>query len=138
MLSTLWIFVTLNYLYCDVLGLTDHEQLKQYLTGTVDGLDMSQGFLLGAGILMEIPIAMVLLARVLRYRANRWSNVVAGAVMTAVQVVTLFVGSTTVYYVFFSVVEIATTAFIAWYAWTWTGPYRAAEQLRDRADATAH
>lgn len=128
MLSTLWIFVTLNYLYCDVLGLTDHEQLKQYLTGTVNGLDMTQGFLLGAAILMEIPIAMVLLARVLRYRANRWANVVAGALMTAVQVVTLFVGSATVYYVFFSVVEIATTAFIAWYAWTWTAPYRAAEQ----------
>lgn len=136
MLSTLWIFVTLNYLYCDVLGLMDHEQLRQYLTGTVNGLQMTQGFLLGAGILMEIPIGMVLLARVLRYRANRWANVVAGAIMTAVQVVTLFVGSTTGYYLFFSVIEIAATAFIAWYAWTWTGPYRSAVQPRGRADAT--
>jgi Family of unknown function (DUF6326) len=127
-LSTLWIFATLNYLYCDVLGLTDHEQLRQYLTGTVNGLDMTPGFLLGAGILMEIPIAMVLLARVLRYRANRWANVVAGAIMTVVQVGTLFMGSVTVYYVFFSIVEIAATAFIVWYAWTWTDPYRSAER----------
>jgi Family of unknown function (DUF6326) len=138
LLSTLWIFVTLNYLYCDVLGLTDHVQLRQYLIGTVNGVEMTQGFLLGASILMEIPIAMVLLARVLRYRANRWANVAAGVIMTAVQVGTLFVGSTTVYYVFFSVVEIAATAFIAWYAWTWIGPYRSAEQPPGRAGATVH
>ena len=75
---------------------------------------------------MEIPIAMVVLARVLPYAANRWANVVAGGIMTVVQVGTLFVGSTTVYYVFFSVIEIATTAFIGWYAWTWTDSHRAA------------
>ena len=28
-LSALWIFVTLNYLYCDVVSLFDPEQLKQ-------------------------------------------------------------------------------------------------------------
>jgi hypothetical protein len=137
-LSTLWIFVTLNYLYCDVLGLTDHVQLRQYLTGTVNGIEMTPGFILGAGILMEIPIAMVFLARVLRYRANRWANVVAGAIMTVVQVGTLFLGSTTVYYGFFSVIEIAAAGFIAWYAWTWMDPLRSAEQPRDRATATAH
>jgi hypothetical protein len=134
-LSTLWIFVTLNYLYCDVLGLTDPVQLRHYLTGTVNGIEMTPGFLLGAGILMEIPIAMVLLARVLRYRANRWANVVAGALMTVVQVGTLFVGSTTIYYVFFSVIEIAATAFIAFYAWTWMDPHHVAEPPRVRADA---
>src|SRR4051812_33154535 len=32
-LSTLWIFVTLNYLYCDVTGLMDPDVLKQYLAG---------------------------------------------------------------------------------------------------------
>ena len=138
MLSTLWIFATLNYLYCDVLGLTDPELLRQYLTGTVNGLQLTQGLLLGFSVLMEIPIAMVLLARVLPYRANRWANVVAGAIMTAVQIVSLFAGTATVYYVFFSVIEIAATAFIAWYAWTWTGPNRCAEQPRGRTHATLH
>src|SRR6266516_4356256 len=73
-LSTLWIFVTLNYIYCDVVGLMDPELLRQFLTGNVNGIHMTQGFLLGAGILLEIPIAMVLLSRVLKYRANRWAN----------------------------------------------------------------
>jgi hypothetical protein len=61
-LSTLWIFVTLNYLYCDVMSLMDRSMLKQYLTGNVGGVHISQGFLLGSAVLMEIPIAMVVLA----------------------------------------------------------------------------
>src|SRR5258706_4538425 len=40
-LSTLWIFVMLNYLYCDIVSLMDSELLKQYLTGNVDGLDLT-------------------------------------------------------------------------------------------------
>jgi hypothetical protein len=34
--------------------------------------------LLGA-ILLETAIAMVLLSRVLQYRANRWANIIVGA-----------------------------------------------------------
>jgi hypothetical protein len=66
--STLWIFVTLNYLYCDVMGLMDPDLLKQYLTGSVNGMDINAGFLLGAAILMEIPIGLVLLSRILNHR----------------------------------------------------------------------
>lgn len=120
-LSILWIFATLNYLYCDVAGLMDRELLTGYLAGNVGGLEISQGFLLGAGILVEIPIAMVLLSRVLKYRANRWANIAAGTVMTVVQLATLFLaGTPIIYYLFFSVIEIATTAFIVWSAWKWS------------------
>ena len=121
LLSTLWIFAVLNYLYCDVITLMDADVLKQLLTGTVGGMEMTQGFLLGAGILMEISISMVLLSRVLPYSANRWANIIAGTITTVVQVLTLFVGSSpTMYYIFFSIIEIATTALIVWLAWKWS------------------
>src|SRR5215204_6546152 len=55
-LSTLWTFATLNYLYCDVISLMDPELLRQYYTGNVNGLAFTPGFLLGAAILIEIPI----------------------------------------------------------------------------------
>jgi hypothetical protein len=117
-LSTLWIFVMFNYLYCDVLGLMDPESLKGFMNGNVGGIEITQGFLLSASILMEIPIAMVLLSRVLKYRANRWANIVAGILMTVVQFSTLFFGSSpTPFYLFFSVIEIACTSVIVWYAW---------------------
>jgi Family of unknown function (DUF6326) len=118
-LSLLWVFATLNYLYCDLMGLMDPDSLKQYLTGTVNGLQITQGFLLSAAILMEIPIAMVLASSVMPHRASRWANIVAGTVMTLVQIGSLFMAPPTVFYAFYSTVEIACTAFIVWYAWRW-------------------
>lgn len=118
-LSTLWIFVTLNYLYCDLMGLMDSNLLSQYLTGTIDGLVIDEQFLLMAAFLMEIPIAMTLLSMILKYKANRLSNIIAGLIKTIVMVATLFIGSVTLYYTFFAIIEIATTSFIVWYAWRW-------------------
>jgi len=40
-LSTLWIFAVLNYLYADVMGGKDPEALKQLITGTVGSLQMT-------------------------------------------------------------------------------------------------
>lgn len=128
-LFTLWVFVTLNYLYCDVVTLMDATLLKGFLAGSVNGFNISQGFLLASAVLVEIPIAMVLLTRLLPQAANRWANLVAGSAMTLVQAATLAFKSPTLYYTFFSVIEIATTAVIIWYAWRWTvaAPARAAQ-----------
>lgn len=118
-LSTLWIFVTLNYLYCDLIGLMDSGLLNQYLTGNVDGLIISESFLLYAGLLMEVPIAMVLLSKILPKNANCWANIFAGSIKTLVMIATLFLGSATKYYLFFAVIEITTTIFIIGYAYKW-------------------
>ena len=116
-LSTLWIFATLNYLYCDVTGLMDPAMLKQYLAGNLGGLQMTQGFLLATAIFVEIKVSMVLLSRLLGHRANRWANIAAGAFMTLVTVATLPFGfGLTGYYAFFAVIEVATTSYIAWSA----------------------
>ncbi len=119
LLPLLWVFVMFNYLYCDILGLMDPHLLAQYLAGTVSGLQVTPEFLLGASLLMEIPMAMVLVSRLLGRGPNRWANIVAGTLMTAVQVATLFVGASTTYYLFFSAIEITCTAAIVWLAWTW-------------------
>jgi hypothetical protein len=119
-LSSLWIFVMFNYLYCDVVGLMDAELLKKYLSGNIDGMQINQDFLLGASVLMEIPITMILLSRILTYRANRLANIVAGTLMTVVQLATLFMGGLpTLYYMFFSLIEISCTLYIVWFAWRW-------------------
>jgi hypothetical protein len=128
LLSTIWIFAVLNYLYCDLLSLMDANLLNQYLAGNVGGLQFTQEFLLGAAILMEISMAMVLLSRVLNYRVNRWANIIAGAIFTAVQVGSLTLGTSTMYYWFFSIIEIAATASIVWLAWTWRNPAAAPER----------
>lgn len=118
-LSTFWLFATLNYVYCDVLGLMNPSMLKGFLAGRVSGIDVTQGFLLASAVLVEIPMAMVLLARILPYRSNRVANLVAATIMTLVQLLSNFVGTPTPYYIFFSVVEIAATLAILWFAWRW-------------------
>jgi Family of unknown function (DUF6326) len=135
-LSTLWVFAALNYLYCDIVSLMDPELLPQYLRGNVNGLEFTPWFLLGAGILVEIFIAMVLLSRVLPYRANRWANIAAGTLMTAVQSATLLVGAPAPYYLFFSVIEIATTVVIVWFAWNWREPVGQVEQYEPELSAS--
>lgn len=45
LLQTLWLFVMLNYLYADVLGLFDPLILRQVLRGSVDGLALTRPFL---------------------------------------------------------------------------------------------
>ena len=118
-LSTLWITASLSYLYCDVISLMDPELLRQYLTGNVNGLAVTPGFLLGAAILISIPITMVLLSRVLNHRANRWANITAASAMTVVQTATLFFGWPAPYYLYLSIIEITCTVLIVRYAWKW-------------------
>ena len=65
-LSTLWIFVMFNYLYADILVMIVHPTIYQKAAA-----NMSSAVVLTFAALMEIPILMILLSRVLPYRANR-------------------------------------------------------------------
>jgi hypothetical protein len=113
-LSALWLFAMLTYTYGDVVTLMD--PIKH------GSMELTEGFLLGGSIFMMIPITMVLLSRVLKYRASRLASIIAGTVMTATLPITLFVAVPTTYYVFFTVIEIMSTALIVWYAWKWREP----------------
>ncbi len=113
MFFTLWIFATLNYVYADVVTLFDKS---------VPNTNLSQTALFGAAVLVETAIAMVLLSRVLKYRANRWANIIVGAINTVAVLASLLVATPALYYLFFATIEIATTLTIIWYAWTWRNP----------------
>jgi len=114
LLSMLWLFAMLTYTYGDVVTLMD--PIKH---GTIQ---LTEGFLLFGSIIMMIPISMVLLSRLLKYRVNRMANIIAGTFMSAFLTLTLFVAVPTMYYAFFAAIEIATTLFIVGYAWKWRVP----------------
>ena len=127
-LSTLWIFALFNYVYADILTLyfnpvLQKEATKQLLSGYVGSLQITQGFVLVGAVLLETAIAMVLLSRVLKYRANRWANIIVGVIQIVANVQSLtgplFLN---LFYVFFTAIEIACLLFIVWYAWTWRQP----------------
>jgi len=118
-LSTLWIFLTANYIFCDVFTLFYPESLNQLIAGEMGGMEITQIFLLSFAVLMELTMVMIILSRILSYKLNRLSNIVVGLIMTFIQAATLFSDDNTLHYIFFSCVEIGTTVFIVYYAWKW-------------------
>ena len=119
-LSTLWIFLSVNYIYCDHLENMQPGVIKELLTGHIGTIQVTPQFLLAAAFLLEIPFVMIVLSRVLKYGANRWANIIAGILMTVVQIGTMWMGTaSSPSYLFYSAVEIACNLFIVWYAWKW-------------------
>jgi len=113
-LSALWLFAMLTYTYGDVVTLMDPVKHGS--------IQLTEGFLLAGSVFMMIPITMVLLSRILKYRTSRLASIIAGSIMTVALTLTLFAAVPTMYYVFFTVIEITSTSLIVWYAWKWPNP----------------
>ena len=131
-LSTLWIFAVLNYIYADVFTMFFVSGAQQEAQSFTQG---SQVFVLAFAVLMETAIAMVLLARVLPHGANRWANIIVGVIHTALVTWSLLDSTPTLDYAFFATIEIACTLFVIGYAWTWRK--LAGQQADGRAPLTA-
>jgi hypothetical protein len=115
-LSTLWIFVLFNMIYADIISLMDPASP---IREVMKGAPLPPGGLLAGAILMETPIALVLLSRVLKRKANRWANIIVG-VINMVAVITG--GPPRPYYIVFATIEVMCLSFIVWYAWKWPNP----------------
>ena len=121
--SVLWIYLSLNYIYCDHLALMEPGILTGLIEGRIGSIQLNTQFLLGAAFLMQIPFVMIVLSRILKFRANRWANILAGAIMAIVQISTMWMGSApSPTYLFYSVIEIACNLLIVWLAWNWRNP----------------
>ncbi|MEN9937531.1 MAG: hypothetical protein RLZZ387_4110 [Chloroflexota bacterium] len=112
-LSTLWVVVMFNMVFADILTFITPGALQELWAGQA-GVQITPGLLLAFALMLEIPIAMIYLSRILKGRGNRWANTLA-AVTTALFVVGG--GSLAPHYVFFATVEVACMALIVWSVW---------------------
>ena len=117
LLSTLWIFVLLNIIFRDFHELGRPGFLQEMMTGVVNGTRITEEMMLLGGIMIEIPILMVLLSRVLKASVNRWANLVAG--VFAIATVLINTRTPDLDDIFFATIEIAALAVIIWLAWRW-------------------
>lgn len=124
LLILLWVFYAVNFMYCDALSNLEPGVLSITMSGyTADGtVKITDGFLLGTAIMFEIPFLMIVLSWILKYRANRWVNIIAGILFVVAQIGSLFLGVPSPMYIFYSTVEIAALLLIVWNAWKWTNP----------------
>ena len=81
---------------------------------TTTEVQIPQAGMLIFAIIMEIPIAMIFLSRLLKYRANRRANIIASVITIAFVILG---GSANLVYAFFAAIEIVCMLIIIWYAW---------------------
>lgn len=114
-ISTLWIVVMFNMAFADILGFIRPGALQELWAGQ-SGVQVTDGLLLVFAILIQIPIAMIFVSRILKPGPNRWANTVA-AMITSVFVVGG--GSMELpFYAFFAAAEVASMALIVGSVWT--------------------
>jgi hypothetical protein len=119
-LSTLWVVVMFNMVFADILTFIKPGALQELWAGQA-GVQITEGLLLVFAVLLEIPIGMILLSRILKPEANRWANTAAAVITTLFVVVG---GSMDLHYVFFATVEIVCMALIVWSVWGRRGSER--------------
>ena len=101
---------------------------------------LKQSYLLSYAIIMALPMMMIPLSVFLRYKPNRIANITIGLMMTINTglMMTIFLGllqfgdhflkyifliqfrANTLHFIFFSIIEIATTLAIIWIAFNWS------------------
>ncbi|MEL6812788.1 MAG: DUF6326 family protein [Bacteroidota bacterium] len=75
LLSTLWVFVLFNMIFRDL-----HQFLANGYIEKMMSQEVSDVMLLLYGFILELPILMVLLSRILNNKVNKWANMMVATV----------------------------------------------------------
>jgi hypothetical protein len=116
LLSSLWIMVMINMLKADILSLFIPSATEEVVkTSASTGATIPQ-LMLGAAVMGQLAIAMIILSRVLKYGINRWANIGVSIVIIA-----YIWGGMAAYphYIFIATVETLCLLLIIGLAWTW-------------------
>jgi Family of unknown function (DUF6326) len=105
------------YIYGDYFELYQPGKLQEMLSSRTALGAATQGALMGMAAVMAVPSLMIFLSLTLPAAANRWMNIVLGAMYSVIMV--LAIQGSWHFYVFLGLVEIVLTLSIIWYAWTW-------------------
>lgn len=116
-LAFLWVFVNLNTFARDMHELGREGMLEQMLTGTINGVKITEELMLIGGFMSEVSILMILLSLMLARSINRWVTIV-GAVLTFFLLVNLNINPDLDNTFFLAVQTIALVAIIR-IAWRW-------------------
>lgn len=122
LLSILWVFIILNFFARDIHELGRPGMLEQMMSGTIDGVVVTEILMLIGGIMIEIPILMTILALLLPHGVNRWANIGVG-LLTMVMIVAMNL-KPDLDNVFFMGIQLIALIAIVGIAWRWQAPER--------------
>ena len=120
-LALLWVALMFLYIYNDIFSMYQPGHVADLLEGQLEGVQFTQTLLLGAAALMALPSFMVLLSIILKARANRIVNIVAGIFHILILIGTQFVGEgdTWFYWRLNELLQALFLVLIIWTAWKW-------------------
>lgn len=118
-ISAVWIFVVLNYIYADVFILLGGHGASTAEEAELVNTLSSPAFFLVAALYLQMAMVMIILSRVLKHNINRWANILIASLHVLGGVASLFVVTNAIYYIYFVTVELIALLFIIGYAWSW-------------------
>lgn len=120
-LSALWVARMLVGFLGDVLRFLEPGMLARIMNGEDGTMRVTHELLLVSAAIMVVPILMVYLSLTLRYRVNRWANIVAATFFICFDLIGLPT-YTSAYSTLLIIVGVGFCGLIIWHAWRWPEP----------------
>jgi hypothetical protein len=106
-----------------VLALVHPGVVEEIMSREMEGFQISDGLLAFFALFWLIPLAMAFLSVTLKDAANRWTNIVLGAIFTIFNIFHLLghaiQGQLPLDHLLVGLVTIVVAALVVWYAWGW-------------------
>jgi hypothetical protein len=118
-IAGLWIFKALASLTFTIIMLMEEGVLEGIMAGEFLGMEIGPEILLVGAIEAWAPLVMIVVSLTLKYKANRWTNIIAGIVFTALSLMSM-ADALTAYGILLWVSQAVATALIVWLAWKWS------------------
>ena len=120
-IAVLWIFMAVAMSAHSVLFFMEPGAVEEIMSGVMEGVEMGPGMLLFMALFWWVPLVMAFLSVTLKDSANRWTNVVLGAIFTLLNIWHLIehIAKPSPAQLLLIVSTVVVTALVIWYAAKW-------------------
>ena len=117
-IAGLWIFKALASLTFTILWFLEEGVIEGIMAGEFLGMEIGPELMLIGTIEAWVPLVLIVLSLTLKHTANRWTNIIAGIVFTALSLISM-ADALTAHGILIWGSQAVATALIVWYAWKW-------------------
>ena len=117
-IAGLWIFKALASLTLPIMMFMEEGVLEGIIAGEFLGMEIGPEILLAGTIETWVALVMIVVSLNLKYKANRWINIIAGLVFTALSLISM-VDTLTAHDILMWVSQAVATVLVVWYAYKW-------------------
>jgi Family of unknown function (DUF6326) len=117
-LAAVWTALMFLFVYADLLSFYRPGELDEISAGNMGPVDVSQGSLLIAAVLVTIPALMIVVSAAAPFPLLRWLSLGVGVLYILVSLSNLL-GESWAYYLFFGIVEIGLAGLVVAWSYRW-------------------